>query len=227
MPLIVAVWPNNTLSIVRMEKGFSMVDLYDQLDSEACPLDAACYLIGSRWDGLHATFDWHGDRDGLPAGPDSPALQLGLIAGRKRRLFWPPGIARMWARSLASRVVRAGERSPIGKMTAAEMATKPSEPTETYTVEEVRAMAPFAGVYFAFNDDGSCHYVGESENVPSRVTKGRPEIGARRIGLIETPKNERKLIEAYFVSMLNPAGNAISTHRMAGKSGGPSTRRGK
>lgn len=217
MPLVVAVWPNNTISIIRMKKGFSMVDLYDQIDAEACPLDARCYLVGEQWDGLHVTFSWRDGATDLPAGPSTNALELGLIAGRKRRLRWPACISRMWIRSLASRQVRAGERCPVMLMTATEIAGKPSEPTDTYTVEEVRAMAPFCGVYFSFNQDGSCHYVGESENVPSRVTKGRPEIASRRIAVIKTPRDERKLIEAYFVAMLNPPGNAISTHRMNAK----------
>ena len=75
-------------------------------------------------------------------------------------------------------------------------------------------MDPFCGVYFSYNEDGSCHYVGESKNVTQRVTKSRDEIGGRRIGLVKCEPQDRKRIEAFYVAMLNPPGNAISTHRM-------------
>lgn len=103
-------------------------------------------------------------------------------------------------------------------MSAAEIPSFPAPPSQTFTVDEVNRMPLFCGVYFAYDDDGSVYYVGESERVPKRVRKTRPEIGDRRIGVIRCEKHERKRIEAYFVAMLNPPGNGASTHRMLERS---------
>ena len=78
-------------------------------------------------------------------------------------------------------------------------------------------MSPFSGVYVAWNDDGTAHYVGESINVPSRVQASRPEIGERLIGVIECDKNERLRIESLFIGLLNPSGNSQSLERAAAR----------
>lgn len=110
-------------------------------------------------------------------------------------------------------------------MTAAQISEMPAEPVDAYAVNEIRSMPKFCGVYFAFNEDGSCHYVGESENVPDRVRSGREEIGTRKIGFVRCEPHERKRIEAYFVAMLNPPGNGISTHRMLQSAQGKDSKR--
>ena len=218
MPLVVAVWPNNTISVIKMPNGFSMVDLFNEIDAEANPVDAKCYLVAPSWDGLYVTFDWDRlEKNENAVAPKSRGLRVECLYGRKKRLHWPPGIARMWLRSLASQNTRAKEVAPIGTMSSADIASLPAEPQETFTVDEVRAMDDFPGVYFAYNQDGSCHYVGESEAVPRRVSKSRPEIGSRRIGVIKVEKHARKRVEAYFVAMLDPPGNKISTHAMRSK----------
>ena len=217
MPIVVAVWPNNTISVVQVPRGFSMTDLFDQIDKEASPFDAKLYLIKPEDGWSHLTFDWeclttpNPDTDEMVVKASSG--RLGSIDGKMKRIRFPPNIRRMWARVYLGEQ----ERHPVSKMTAEEIASMPAEPTQTYEVDEVRAMKPFCGVYFAFNNDGSCHYVGESINVTKRVTKNRPEIGDRRIGVIECERNDRRRIEAYFVAMLDPPGNAISTHRMSGE----------
>lgn len=102
---------------------------------------------------------------------------------------------------------------PSGTLGAV-VAEFPEEPVKTFSVAEVRDMSPFCGVYFAYNSDGSCHYIGESTDVTSRVVGSRQEIGERRIGFIKCEPHERKRIEAYFVALFDPPGNACSTHRM-------------
>jgi hypothetical protein len=78
-------------------------------------------------------------------------------------------------------------------------------------------MEPFSGVYVAWNDDGTAHYVGESMNVPSRVQSSRPEISDRLVGVLKCDENDRLRIEALFIGLLNPAGNAQSTARAAAR----------
>lgn len=72
-------------------------------------------------------------------------------------------------------------------------------------------MESFCGVYFSFDADGSCHYVGESVDVTTRVSRSRSEIGDMVIGLIKCERHERKRIEAYFIGLLDPPGNSQST----------------
>lgn len=217
MSVVVAVWPNNTISVLRMWTGFTMLDLFGEIDAEANPLDATCYLVRSDEDGMHITFDYKILDDGSPVGPKSQNVGIGKICGRIKKLPWPEDILKQWGRSLEREMRRENARESCRFLAAEEIPKMPSPPPASHSVQQVRAMDRFCGVYLAYDPDGSCHYVGESENVPERVSKSRPEIGERMIGLIRCHKHERKRIEAYFTALLNPPGNAISTHRMARK----------
>lgn len=217
MPIVIAVWPNNTISVLRMWNGFTMLDLFTEIDHEAAPLDATCYLVRSDDDGMHITFDWKGLDDGSAVGPKSLGVGIGKMCGKIKRLSWPKDIFKQWARALERDIRKEDATQACRFLTADEIPKMPSPPPPSHTVQEVRAMEKFCGVYLAYDADGSCHYVGESENVPDRVKKTRPEIGDRTIGLVRCEKHERKRIEAYFVAMLDPPGNGISTHRMSSK----------
>lgn len=220
MPLVIAVWPNNTISAVMMRPGFSMVDLYNEIDAEACPTDATCYVAKRSRDGLYVTLDWERlEDDDETVTPKSCGLRVDSLYGKLRRLEWPADIQRRWLRHLGRTARGQDIHTAPRRLSSDELQAFPSEPTETFSVEEVRAMPSFCGVYFSFNDDGSCHYVGESTDVTQRVSKSRPEIGERRIGLIRCDKNERRRIEAYFVAILDPPGNKASTHAMRLKEG--------
>lgn len=218
MALVVAVWPNNTISILRVESGFTMLDLFAQIDVEASPLDATCYQIASDEDGMHITFDWkHLDDDESSVTPDSRGVAIGKLFGKVRKLPWPEDILKQWMRDLARSARRSDCLEQAQFLLAENIPRFPAPPEGRYTVCEVRRMNPFCGVYFAFDPDGSCHYIGESEDVTKRVTKSRPEIGDRLIGLIQCMPHERKRLEAYFVALLDPPGNAASSHRMRQK----------
>jgi hypothetical protein len=227
MPLVIAVWPNNTLSIIKMPPGFSDVSLFDKLDEEDNPHDARCYIASPDEDGLHITFSWtdrtffretHADP---VSGPDSPKLRLAAIDGKLKKLKWKPDVNRRWLRTIARAVRHRETESDSVRLTASECQKYPAEPTAMFEVDAIRSMKPFCGVYFSFNEDGTCHYVGESQNVPVRVSKSRPEIGDRRIGFIVCDRHERKALENYFIAMLDPPGNASSTHAMLLKERNP------
>lgn len=217
MPIVVAVWPNNTISILRVAPGFTMLDLFALIDVEASPLDATCYQVGSDEDGMHITFDWKHLDDGSHVMPESRGVVIGKLFGRVKKLPWPEDILKQWMRRLSFNARRQDCIDRCRFLFADEIPKFPAVPPATHTVSEVRMMESFCGVYFAFNTDGSCHYVGESEDVTKRVTKSRPEIGDRLIGLIECAPHERKRIEAYFVALLDPPGNGASSHRMRQK----------
>jgi hypothetical protein len=217
MPLVVAVWPNNTISILRAPHGFTMLDLFALIDPEASPLDAMCYQVGSDEDGMHITFDWKHLDDGSKVTPESAGVAIGKLFGKIKRLPWPEDILKQWMRQLSFDARRQEHMDRSRFLLADEIPKFPSAPPPTHTVCDVRRMRPFCGVYFAFNEDGSCHYVGESEDVTKRVSKSRPEIGDRMIGLIECMPHDRRRIEAYFVALLDPPGNGASSHRMKEK----------
>jgi hypothetical protein len=195
-----------------------MVDLYWQLDDESDPQRADIYLLRSEDGEAHITFTWEmedflerheGEEPFIKFRPSAGVLDA--HSGRLKKLKWPRGIVRRAYRSAYGSNTR---NAVAAVMSSEELSDFPAEPSQTFTVAEIKAMPAFCGVYFAYNPDGSCHYVGESKNVTSRVSSSREEIGSRRIGVIGCEPHDRKRIEAYFVAMLDPPGNAISTHRM-------------
>jgi hypothetical protein len=224
MPVVIAKWPNGTFSIIRAPVGFSMTSLFWAIDTEACPTDAQLYLLKSDGDGwAHMTFDWGHNYELLPEDENVEAefvkiklksIELGTHEGKLRKLKWPKGIVRQAYRTAFGDKSSTQRSKDVSRLSADELKDFPAEPSRTFSVDEIRAMPTFCGVYFAYNHDGSCHYVGESKTVPTRVSKGRAEIGDRRIGVIRCAPHERRRIEAFFVAVLDPPGNAISTHRM-------------
>jgi hypothetical protein len=226
MPVIIAKWPNGSFSVLQVPAKFSITDLFWQLDQEDNPQHAELLLLKPKDGWSHATFDWKegsvslketGEVDFIKLAPNS--LRVGKEEGILQIIKWPKGIVRQAYRALG--YPRDASDSEPRTLQASELADLPAEPTETFSVEEIRSMQPFCGVYFAWNDDGSCHYVGESRNVTSRVSASREEIGGRRIGAIKCAPHDRKRIEAYYIAILDPPGNAISTHRMMAKESSP------
>jgi hypothetical protein len=199
-----------------------MVDLFWEIDKLGDPSDAEMYLIRPDDGWSHATIEseYLGTESREIVQIKDGSRAVDALEGKRKRLRWPKNIHREAYRSAdfdyrPDVAEEKKQRVQISQKMSAELIKDfPAEPVETYTVEEIRKMPPFCGVYFAFNDDGSCHYVGESRNVPSRVSSSREEIGQRRIGIIHCEPHERKRIENYFVAMLDPPGNACSSHRM-------------
>jgi hypothetical protein len=214
VPIVLAVWPNNTVSMIKMLPGFTMLDLYVEIDQEADPLDCQCYVTRHDDDGLYITFDWKFDDKDRIVTPKSSNLTLGTLAGKLKRLCWPSDIQRQYLRELSKNVRRQTVLDSAPASAFGQIPDMPAVPEPSFTVEQIRAMEQFCGVYLSYDSDGMCHYVGESINVPARVSKSREEIRERMIGIVKCLPYERKRIEAYFAALLNPPGNAISTHRM-------------
>jgi hypothetical protein len=192
-----------------------MAELFWAIDEEGDPTITKLYLIKreDRWS--HATFDFErcDDQPEFSSGVIRVAMGGGKVdvnSGKRKRLHWPKNIVRDAYRYMGYRT----DAHEAKTMTGSQISEMPAEPTTVYEVKEIRSMESFCGVYFAFNEDGSCHYVGEAEDVTGRVRQSREEIGSRKIGFIRCELHERKRIEAYFVAMLDPPGNGISTHRM-------------
>lgn len=211
MPVVIAVWPNNTISVLKMPAGFTASALFGELDAEANPTDATIYICKTDEDGfLHVGWNYVLD-PGRPVEPSSKGLRIDCLSGRVKKWKWPPTVVRDYYRSLAKEDRRANAEASARTMTAEELKSFPAPPDPLFTVDEIRSMDRFCGVYFAFDTDGSCHYVGESLDVTTRVSKCRKEIGDRMIGVLRCEMHERKRIESYFIGLLDPPGNSQST----------------
>jgi hypothetical protein len=219
MPVVIAAWPDGTVSVVSMNRGFSATDLYCQLDAEGDPLLAKCYVISRAGDrcfhiGTRRLDEWE-----LPPADGYPERKkVESIEGRAKKFAWPKRVVRDYYRSL-SRTGRASAREiVVEEMHASDIRQMPRPPDPQCNADEIKKLPAFSGVYVAWNDDGTVHYVGESTNVPSRVSRARPEIGDRRIGFVACPPQDRKRIECFFIGILDPPGNSQSTHRTSASS---------
>jgi hypothetical protein len=61
MPTIVAVWPDDSFSVVKMPRGYSFLDLFWQLDEESDPGSAYCFEVHSGRHGMHIAFNGRDD----------------------------------------------------------------------------------------------------------------------------------------------------------------------
>lgn len=238
MATVIALWPNNTTSVLVMESNWRPIDLFYELDHIGDPLQAKIWVVKRRLgESVHATTDWRKCRlPNMPAidvsatvdaancdsqwlGPRTKGLKVSIAGdqGSVRRFKFPSGILRnflfaSWKDRVNQEPLRqAFVSDECGKM----LAELPAIPAPMYSAKELNKMEPFAGVYVSWNEDGTAHYVGESVNVPSRVQASRPEIGTRMLGVVRCDRNQRKRIESLFIGLLNPAGNHQSSERAA------------
>ena len=92
--------------------------------------------------------------------------------------------------------------------------TMPPVPAGEHTIEDIRGMLPFSGVYIGYVDDVPV-YVGESRDVTKRVTRSRLELAdCDGIGIVACPPEHRRRLEAYFIGLLNPPRNSQSSERI-------------
>jgi hypothetical protein len=238
MATIVAVWPNNTTSVVVMEGSWKPIDLFYELDHVGDPVSAKVWVLKRHHgEAVHVTTDWtrgpkpepnmdvSGTHDAADTservGPKSHGVRVSLAgdSGSMKRFNWPPNILRQFLfASWKDRVNQPGVSEAILSAECGRMLAEiPAPPPPLHAAKDVNKMEPFAGVYVSWNDDGTAHYVGESINVPSRVQASRPEIGDRMIGVVACDKNERLRIEALYIGLLNPAGNSQSLERAAAR----------
>lgn len=82
MPIVIARWPDSTISIIKMRKGFSEWDLLKDLDMEADPDLAKCVVLQSDDDGLHITTHLVKKDDG------SVRLEVNPLFGKMRKFRW-------------------------------------------------------------------------------------------------------------------------------------------
>jgi hypothetical protein len=99
MPVIIAKWPNSTISVIQAPRDFSLVDLYLQLDEEGDPAAAEVYLLKTRGGWSHMTHDW--SRDDVVQSADGrielvdvtrDCSYIDTAEGKLLRIEWPTDI---------------------------------------------------------------------------------------------------------------------------------------
>jgi hypothetical protein len=57
MALVVATWPDGTFSLLKMDRGFTIVEVLEALDQETSELPKEVYEVCHDGDGMHITVD--------------------------------------------------------------------------------------------------------------------------------------------------------------------------
>ena len=114
--------------------------------------------------------------------------------------------------SVARRCGREYPVPPVNNLTPGDFSNAiPPLPQRTYTLKQIKAMPKFSGVYFAYKG-GRCIYVGQSKNVPGRVSGSRKELAeADEFGVIKCSPEQTRRIESYYIGLLDPVNNCEHT----------------
>ena len=91
----------------------------------------------------------------------------------------------------------------------------PMPPNPEVPLSNIRSITSSPGVYVAWaklSGKWRCVYVGESRNLRARLSK-RPELEGTTLGIHYCDRRDRKIVECFFIALLNPRMNGQSTTR--------------
>lgn len=213
MTAFIAFWPDSSISVLSYPSGHSAETyeswLYDDLDETEDPSFAKVFRLPS---GFHI-------KTGLDVAVDGEGKQSARLhvtqfhddGKRPKRLAWSPDAP--YRRILRWRMrARDREREEQSQKYVAEFAggagNYPPVPPAVYSIEEVRKMEPFSGIYVAVNKTtGSVQYVGKSRDVTGRVSSKRPELEGCQLAVIKMAEQEIHFAEFFYISTLRPTHN--------------------
>lgn len=214
MTAFIAFWPDSTISILSYPSGYEEETyeswLFDDLDAECDPLDAKVYKLPP---GYHVqTEAWIGEHKKTG---ESKALisvtSFHLDGKRPRRLEWSPDAQfKRLNRVRMQQRRKAAEQASLDAVQIHQPSDSayPPVPAAVFTVDEVRAMEPFAGIYVAVNETtGAVQYVGKSKNVTGRVSGSRPELRDCRIGIVKMAESDIHFAELHYIAKCRPTHN--------------------
>lgn len=214
MPAFIAYWPDSTISVISYPGGHDDSTyeswLFDDLDQEADPLEAKVYRLPN---GYHLqTETWIGKHK--QSGKQRACLSVTGFHSegrRPKRMEWSPDISfRRW------NLMRMQQRREAAAKAADESVARyrpedsayPPIPAACFTIDEVRAMKSFAGIYIAIHEiTGAVQYVGKSRDVTRRVSLARKELQGCRIAVIDMPEDEIHFAELYYIAKCKPYAN--------------------
>ncbi len=217
MAAFIAFWPDSTISVLSYPSGHNKETyeawLFDDLDEESDPCCAKVYRLPP---GFHIQTSTH-VAELKTTGEKKAVLHVTSFHSdekRPKRMMWSPDASfKRWNRLRMERRKKAAEEAanavagyqPNGD-------PYPPVPPAVFTVEEVRSMDSFSGIYIAINETtGSVQYVGKSKDVTRRVSASRPELSECRIALVKMPEAEIHFAELYYIAKCRP------THNKEGK----------
>ena len=214
MPAFIAYWPDSTISVLSYPGGHDDDTyeswLFDDLDQESDPLYAKVYKLPS---GYHLqTETWIGKHK--QTGKQRACLSVtGFHSEGKRpkRIEWSPDISfRRWNRIRMEQRRRAAEKAVDESVATycADDSAYPPVPAACFTIEEVRCMDSFSGIYIAIHETtGAVQYVGKSRDVTKRVSASRKELAGCRIAVIKMPESEIHFAELHYIAKCRPYAN--------------------
>jgi hypothetical protein len=73
MPFMLAIWKNETVSVFKVSRDYTALDVFSELDEIGSPFDTkAVYELRSSWGSAHATTVFRTDDDGKKTQEWSP-----------------------------------------------------------------------------------------------------------------------------------------------------------
>jgi hypothetical protein len=216
MTAFIAFWPDSTISVLSYPAGHEDETyeawLFDDLDAEADPLDAKVYRLPP---GYHIqTKAWIGKHK--KTGRQRACISVTsfhLDYKRPRRLTWSPDASfKRWNRvRMSHRKERASQNAGnhVAQFCSDDSAYPPI-PSAVFSVEEVRAMESFAGIYIAICETtGAVRYVGKSSDVTRRVSNSRQELSGCKLAVIKMPEADIHFAELHYIAKCRPTRNKV------------------
>ena len=214
MTAFIAFWADSSISVLSYPSGYDNETyeawLFDDLDQEADPLDARVYRLPP---GYHLQTDLFLGRNKSDA-VDRPMLAMTSFHSdgkRPKRMQWSPDAPfKRWNRIRMEQRKRAAEQAAEASIASyfSDDGAYPPVPAACFTIEEVRAMDPFSGVYIAIHQTtGNVQYVGKSKDVTKRVSASRKELLGCKIALIQMPEQEIHFAELHYIAQCRPTAN--------------------
>lgn len=211
----IAIWPDSSISVLSYPSGHSdewyEASLYDDLDQESDPVDAKVYRLPA---GFHLQTD-------VVSGRDREGKEVGVLAvtsyrhdgKRPKRMHWSPDAPYQWMHRVRMRQRESVEEHKVGQLVATyknKADEYPPVPAAVFTVEEIRKMESFSGVYIAINEEsGVVEYVGKSCDVTKRVSSARPELKDCRIAVVKMDAEDIHFAELHYIALCKPRRNRV------------------
>ena len=214
MTAFVAIWPDSTISVVSYPSGHDDETyeawLFDDLDSESDPVDAKVYRLPS---GFHLETSVCVAKH-KATGRKKAVLHITGFhedGKRPRRFEWSPDVVFKRINRWRMESRKNGREKSISEAIARHDVTQadyPEVPAAVFTIDEVRKMDSFAGVYIAVNKcTGAVQYVGKSKDVTKRVNASRPELQDCLIGLVRMEEQDIHFAEMHYIARCRPTHN--------------------
>lgn len=215
MTAFIAIWPDSRISVLSYPSGCTHETyeawLYDDLDAEDDPSCAKVYKLPPGFHVETAIEVGQHKHTGKPCGILS-VTSFHQDDRRPRRLHWSPNAhLRRWNRirmKLRSEQSTKDLESQYAAFFSDQDSDYPAVPPAVFSIDDVRSMGSFSGIYIAVNKDtGAFQYVGKSIDVTKRVSKSRKELSGFMIAVIKMKEADIHFAELHYIAKCKPTMN--------------------